>query len=88
MAITRQGVTLAHEDDLLEEQGLRIRSFDFALKSLGSDASVDTLVEESEKIFEFLSKKTVTKDESITSESGGSSSDSKSPKSGLVHFAS
>lgn len=85
---TRQGVTAIHLDDAREEQSLRIRAVELAQVNISPDTPVDQILEGAEKILAFITPKTVGEDGMPVSVSKGDDSESKSPKSKLVHFAS
>lgn len=57
--VTRNGTTFVHDDELLGEQGLRIRAVEFAMQ-LGANENVDVLLTNAEKILQFITPEETT----------------------------
>lgn len=51
--VSKQGMTFVHDDELLGEQGLRIRAVEIALR-LEGQVGVDRLLETAEKVLDFI----------------------------------
>lgn len=86
--VSRQGVNMMAVEDLLEEQGRRIRAYELALAGKTTGETVDQLLESAEKILKFITPENSAGEDVTVSESKNAETKSKTPKSGLVHFAS